>query len=161
MRFITWYDDIAIKTFTNFEKHFKDFYNHTEEQLWGNVAEALVQKYYNQPINDTPKGSDDGWDMEIDGTKIDVKTQVNSLCWFGAPTSYFVVECYKPLKADYYLFCQIDPATKAVALAGYLTKDEVELLGRFYKQGDHITPNILADCDFYDVRLADIHPINP
>lgn len=57
----------------------------TKNATTGCISEALVQKYYGQPINIKPTYSDDGgWDLLVNGAKTDVKSQANNVCWFGA-----------------------------------------------------------------------------
>lgn len=59
----------------------------TKHTAIGNAAEALVQKYYGQPINATPREKpDEGWDLLVNGARTDVKSQANTVDWFGSKT---------------------------------------------------------------------------
>lgn len=157
MRFIEWDDEIVNNTYNEFKPLQK---TEDDRTTWGNVAESLVQKHYNQPIHHVLNKPDNGWDMEIEGIKIDIKCQKAKLCYFNSPNSWFIVNAYKPLKADYYLFCQIDPDTKNIALIGYLTKQDIVVQCRKYKKGDTICTKLNADCDCYIVDRAYLHEIN-
>lgn len=84
----------------------------------GLAAEALVQKYYNQPINKSPNGSDIGWDLLVNGAKTDVKNSCHDVKFFNGPNQRWTITCYHDLLADVYLFTEMDPINKKMALIG-------------------------------------------
>ena len=160
MRLIDWDDELATKTYNDFKYFKKSGKERTEKSINGFVGEALVEKHFNQPIVYDRDHEDDGWDMIIDDKKYNIKCAITNIRWFGSSSSLFSVNAHKGLLSDYYLFCQMDPKNKQIALCGYLSKAEVILLGRFYKEGSHITETLLAEHDFYSLQLSDLHPIN-
>lgn len=152
-----WDDELVERVGRNFAKLEKPW---TKGATLGNVAEALVQKYYNQPINDAPTGEDDGGvDLMVNGFTVDVKARGCHYEYFEHKTARWSVACYHGLRAQLYLFTEIDPMNKKIALIGWLTADEVEQCGVFIKKGELVFGRP-SNGDCYGICIEDIHPIS-
>lgn len=119
MKFIPYDEEVAKRADEAYRMN-KDTFK--GNRTTGHVAEALVRHYFGLPMQENKE--DIGYDLMIDGIKVDVKNvQDNPM----HPKYYtWVVDDYKELTADFYLFTYCDPKTKQIALVGYLPLDEVK-----------------------------------
>lgn len=136
--------------------------------LDGFIAEALVQNHYGVPIHYPDTVADCGWDMVLCGIKVDIKNASSPLMYFSGPTAKWTIkdEDGKPLKADRYLFTQMDKGTKSLAIIGWASKEDILNKCRFYHKGEPLGVNdkkgnpIVSNCDGYRVNLSDIRLLN-
>ena len=119
MKFIPYDETVAQKTVEEYKKN-KDTYK--GNRTTGHVAEALVRHYFGLPMQENKE--DVGYDLIIDGYTVDVKNIQDNPVHHKYDT--WVVDDYKPLTAQFYLFTYCDPNTKQIALVGYLPVDEVK-----------------------------------
>lgn len=154
-----WDDELVERVCRNFSVLEKP---ETKGSTLGYVGEALVQKYYKQPINDKPRdkenGDDGGVDLMVNGFTVDVKCRANNYRYFGYGNAFWSVACYHGMRAQLYLFTEIDPMNKKIELTGWLTADEVRQYGEFIPKGTLVCGRP-SNGDCYKVSIKDIHPI--
>lgn len=129
---IPWNEEIVDKTLEYYSQ-----WTWLKNQLYGFVAENLVRNYYGlEPqFNSEP---DEGWDLEIDGLKIDVKNHITRAKAFKSTLNYWTINCTHGLRADRYFCTVMHPAQKQMALIGYIDPGEIHLQCKWYRKGAEI-----------------------
>lgn len=161
MRMIPWSDDVVKKIL-----NYIDGAEHLRIMNWnkklGFVAEALVEDYYHQPhCYDKPYGSDGGIDMYRNGHSVDIKADNCKIGFFNCGKSVFTIrDSYNEIP-EVYLFVKIDYEHKKIALIGYLSACDVEIVGRPYLKGEYIKElyGTAANCDCKIVLQSDLEEI--
>lgn len=103
----------------------------------------------------TPDYEPEEDDEMIVGT-VDVKSTLGSLNY---PYHQWVVNAYKPLESEYYLFLAIDKINGEMGVVGWMLRDEVMKKGTFVKKDNWFRHNkVKANNDLYNIEESMIHP---
>lgn len=161
MELINWDPEVVSNTINGFITLQADT-SYISSPTWGHVAESLVQKHFGQPVHTVQQGSDPGYDMVINGQMIDIKNQKNAAQYFDFSSCSWVIDCYKPLRAGWYLFTSLDKTTHKCAIIGFLSARELLQRGRHVYAGEqlYLGKGVTANCPCYVVDRTVMHPYN-
>lgn len=126
--------EVALKT----RSHYSNL-GFEDDECLGFVAENLFRVYKGlDPVYSNQ--SDEGFDVLIDGKRIDVKACTDQESCFDFTNSYFTIDRPENLKADYYCYMKIDPFSFKAVIVGWNTLDEVKepIRTLSFKKGDYI-----------------------
>lgn len=105
-----------------------------EEQLTGLIGEAMVKQAFNfKPL--FSEGYDGGYDLELGGVKIDVKTMGRNVY----PKLYYVnnfIALQEHFDCDVYVFCSLNRVANVLTICGWVTKEQLFDRGNKYKKGE-------------------------
>lgn len=161
MELLNWDNQVVSETINEFIQLQPDT-SYISSPTWGHVAESLVQKHFLQPVHKVLTTSDPGYDMVIKGHTIDIKNQKNNVQYFDFSSCSWVIDCYKPLQAEWYLFTSLDKTTHNCAIIGFLNAREVIERGRHVRAGEqlYLGKAVTSNCPCYVVDRQVMHPYN-
>lgn len=120
-----WQDILAIA-----EKRYRTEGKREDADLLGAAGEYAFSKLFNLPAPNTQAEEDAGWDFELNGVTVDVKTVSDDL---------HVVSLLVPKhgRAGVYVLCHLDYDTKIVTFVGWISGGEAKTYGRIASWGKH------------------------
>lgn len=136
MKQITWNDETVRKAYNLF-RHLEPY--DRDNRTWGHVTEQLVREDFGLPMQECV--ADEGYDLIIDGFKVDVKNTVVPCAYMDGKDNDWVVNCYKQLVADFYLFTCCDHNKHRASYIGFLSKYEVSRYARYVRKGEQLYEN--------------------
>ena len=108
-----------------------------QEQLIGLISECIVIKYLTGKypnLRDKPNGFDGGYDIELKGIKIDVKTR-GSVAYMQDDYMHNVFKVQVNHNADVFIFCNYNRKTDVVEICGWISKQDFLQKAVLYPKG--------------------------
>lgn len=110
-----------------------DFNGDMEQQYLGLIGENMVRRYYNLPYSFS-KGFDGGYDIMLNGHKVDVKTMGRNV----DPKPHYVnnfVAYQKDLDCDILYFTSINKKTSMISFCGWSWKSDFIFEAKYFEKG--------------------------
>lgn len=114
--------------------HRDKFNGSVEKQYAGLIAENMVRNYYGLPY-EFGESFDGGFDFELKGKKVDVKTMIRSV----DPKPHYAnnfVAYQKDFECDILYFTSINKKTSTLWLCGVMYKKDFLDQASFFEKGD-------------------------
>ncbi len=134
-----------------------------EEQYTGILGQCVVAQFFGQELISGEGGFDGGVDLVYSGLRIDVKTM-------GRTTDvrdYYVnnfIGLQKQFEVDVYIFCSLNKRTNVLTICGWIDKDSLFKIAKFYKKGTKRNRSdgsyFSTKADLYEVGNKDINDID-
>ena len=109
-----------------------DFNGDTEQQYLGLIGENMVRNYYGMPYSFS-QGFDGGYDIVLNGFKIDVKTMGRTV----DPKPHYAnnfVAYQKELDCDILYFTSINKKTSTISFCGWIWKSDFILEATYFEK---------------------------
>ena len=133
------------------------------EQIVGMTGEFMVAKILGMNIPTIEDGFDGGWDLNIGGKRIDVKTMGRTT----SPKPEFVNNILKMqyhYKATHFVFCSLNKKNRELTICGLISKEELPNKATFHKQGEVRTrtngTKFELQADTYEIANRDLVQVN-
>lgn len=134
-----------------------------KEQFVGMLGQTVVGDSLHYPRPTGGEGFDGGYDFNINGKRVDVKTM-------GRTTpvrNYYVhnfVGYQEGYDVDYYIFTSFNKETEVLTICGYIDKDNFFKKAKYYEEG---TMRYRSDgtgfrtkAPLYEINQSDLYEIN-
>jgi hypothetical protein len=121
----------------NFGMRASDTNGTKTQQLYGIIAQNSILFAYGLPLVKPSEGWDGGFDLELFGQRIDVKTK-NRVVPTTLDYEASVVKEQIKYDVQLYLFTSLNTQNCELTICGWISKDDLLCKARMYKRGDVI-----------------------
>lgn len=132
------------------------------EQFVGLIGEIEVKKLFGKPI-DLIAGFDGGFDFELNGKRIDVKTMGRNVDVKDDYVNNFI-GYQKHFDCDIYIFCSLNKKKNELTICGWVTKKELFEMSEMYEEGTERKrsdgTSFLTKAPLYEIKNNQLNNIN-
>ena len=134
-----------------------------EQQLTGIIGQCCVAELFGEPLVDGSTGVDDGYDIEYQGIRIDVKTMGRKLSEIKPHFVNNLLAAQKNRLTDIYLFTSFNRNENILTVVGWSNKEAIYRDATLHKKGSRRTRDnktwFKTFADLYEVETQYLAPV--